>query len=62
MGIDPTSVIIELKPKSSGSGSGSGSGSNILNATYLTYLISSCLLKIRGLTIFFTSIFIVRDT
>ena len=30
MGIDPTSVIIEPRPKSS------GSGSNILNATYLT--------------------------
>ena len=30
MGIDPTSVTIEPKPKSS------GSGSNILDATYLT--------------------------
>ena len=30
MGIDPTSVIIEPRPKIS------GSGSNILNATYLT--------------------------
>ena len=30
MGIDPASVIIEPRPKSS------GSGSNILNATYLT--------------------------
>ena len=30
MGIDPTSVIIEPRPKIN------GSGSNILNATYLT--------------------------